>query len=449
MGGFGALLITLSNLSPGIGVFVVGADVVHQAGEGTLLCFALAGLLGVPVAAAYAELSAAFPETGGEYTIAARTLGPGFAFAMLGLNLFTFTISPAAIGLGIASYLGAVFPGVPPVPIALAAVAAVTLLAVLNVRLNALVTGLFLAVELGALAGVAALGLGHPARPLAPLLVHPLAAGAHGLGPASLASLGLGVAAAIYAFDGYSSVVYLGEEIAEAPRRMARVIFSALGLGALFMLVPLAGVLIGAPDLSALFASERPVSAFVGAVGGATLARGVSLAVALALVNAMIASALMGGRQLYSSGRDRAWGGRASAALARLHPRFNSPWVATLAVGAVAMLWCLVKLNVLLILIGDGTAAIYACMCLAALAGRRRGVTDASPFRMRPFPLLPWLGLVALGALALADLFDPDGRTGLAVAGGVIAAAVLYYRLALRGRGQWRDRGPAADVVAG
>jgi amino acid transporter len=271
----------------------------------------------------------------------------------------------------------------------------------------------------------------------------------HGPAPVSLASLGLGVAAAIYAFDGYSSVVYLGEEIADAPRRMAQVTFCALGLAAVFMLAPLCAVLLGAPDLSALFASERPVSAFVGAVGGATLARIVSLAVALALVNAVIASALMGGRQLYSSGRDRAWGRRCSTALALLHPRFNSPWVSTLVVGGAAMLWCLVKLQVLLVLIGDGTAAIYACMCLAALEGRRRGVTTASPFRMRPFPLLPWLGLAALGALAVADLLDPDGRKGLAVAVGVIGAAVLYYRLILRPRGEWRDRGPSADVTAG
>ena len=46
MGGVGALMITLSGLSPTIGVFVVGADVIHQAGTGTFLCFLAAALLG-------------------------------------------------------------------------------------------------------------------------------------------------------------------------------------------------------------------------------------------------------------------------------------------------------------------------------------------------------------------------------------------------------------------
>ena len=59
MGGVGALMITLSALSPSIGVFVVGADVLHQAGTATLLCFAAAALLGVAIANVYAELAPA------------------------------------------------------------------------------------------------------------------------------------------------------------------------------------------------------------------------------------------------------------------------------------------------------------------------------------------------------------------------------------------------------
>ncbi len=102
---------------------------------------------------------------------------------------------------------------------------------VLNVRVNALVTGLFLTVELMSLAVVAGLGFGHAHRGVGALALHPvMLAGGH-LSPVPLASLGVGAAAAIYAFDGYGSVVYLGEEIRDAPRRIAAVVFWALGPG--------------------------------------------------------------------------------------------------------------------------------------------------------------------------------------------------------------------------
>ena len=107
MGGVGALLITLSGLSPSIGVFVVGSDVIHQAGTAACVCFIAAALLGVAIANVYAELASAFPETGGEYTIVGRVLGPGWGFAMLGLNLLTFSIAPAMTALGVVTYLQA------------------------------------------------------------------------------------------------------------------------------------------------------------------------------------------------------------------------------------------------------------------------------------------------------------------------------------------------------
>lgn len=441
MGGFGALLITLSGLSPSIGVFIVGSDVMHQAGSSTLLCFAAAALLGVAIANVYAELSAAFPETGGEYTIVGRALGPAWGFAMLGLNLLTFSIAPAMTGLGVATYLQVVWPSLPAIPTAMVAVTLCMGTAILNVKTNAWVTGGFLSIELISLAVVAWLGLHHPQPDAMARIVQPVLL-AHGrLVTVSLAGLGIGAAAAIYAFDGYGSVVYLGEEIKDAPSRIARVVFWALGLAVVWQLTPLLAVLIGAPQLTTLFAADSPVQAFIAAAGGPILAKVMSFGVALALFNAMIASALMGGRQLYSSGRDRAWG-RMSQAFARLHPRFNSPWIATLTVGAVSLLLCLVKLNVLVILIGDGTAGLYICMCLAALAGRRSGVTAHAAYRMPLFPLLPWLALTGLFAVGVADLFDADGRKGVAASAIVVVLSALYYRLVLKPGGGWAHRGP-------
>ena len=448
MGPLGALFITLSGLSPTIGVFVAAPDVIHAAGTAAILCYAAAGVLGLAIAGVYAELASAWPETGGEYTIVGRILGPGAGFAMLGLNLFTFSIGPAITSLGVVGYLQVVLPDLPTVPVAMGLVVLCMAMSILNVRLNAWITGVFLSIELASLATVAWLGFSHPARGALAASLHPVMLGAAGhLEPVSIAGLGVGAAAAIYAFDGYGSVVYFGEEMHAAPRQMAKVVFRALFVGGLFMLAPLLAVIVGAPDLAGLMADPSPVPAFVLRLGGDTLHRIMSLGVALALFNAMLAISLMGGRQLYSSARDQAWPPRISAAVSRLHLRFNSPWVATTVLGTTGVLWCLVPLNVLLILIGEGTAAIYACMCVAAIRGRAGSAAHAL-WRMPVFPWGPVLGLLALMAVGVADLFDPDARKGLMATAAIVIVSVGYYRLALHGRGRWAHKGPGGESAA-
>ena len=411
-------------------MFIVGSDVIKQAGTGVFLCFSAAAVLGVAMAAVYGELASAFPEAGGEYTILRRALGPPWGFAVLGLNLLGFSIAQALSGFGAATYLAAVWPGLPVAPAAAALVLLVTGLAVLNIRVNATITGAFLAVELLALAVLAGLGLAHGRRPVAAALLHPLAITAGGgLGAPHLAVLGAATAGAIYAFNGYGAVVFLGEEMHEAPRRIASVVFLALGIAVVTELAPLAGVLIGVPDLHALAAAQAPIPAAIGELGGPIVARVMSLGVALAIFNAMIAVALMAGRQLFSTGRDGLWPGRLSLALARVHPRYSSPWIATLVMGAFGFLACFVDPHLLVLILGNGNVAIYAGLCIAALVGRRSGATRHGVFRAPLFPIPPLFGLAFLAAVVGFDLVDPVGRRGLAATVITIGVSTGYWAL--------------------
>jgi amino acid transporter len=444
MGGLGALMITLSALSPTIGVFVAGSDVIHEAGTGAVICFIAAAVLGVAIACVYAELISAFPETGAEYTILGRTMGPSWGFSALGLNLLNFTGNQAISGLGVAGYLRVALPDLPLVPTALALIVVVTAIAILNIRINAWITGVFLSLEAASLAIVAGLGLSHAHRPAVAALHPMMLTGGH-LAPVGLAVLGTAAAGAIYAFDGYGSVVYIGEEIHEAPRRVTRVIFWALGLAAVLQLVPLLAAIAAAPDLARFIGAETPLAAFVRDVGGERLAEVMGVAVAMAIFNAQICIALMGARQLYASGRDGVWPAPVSHALARIHGRFGSPWVATLAMAAVGMAFAFLPLNLLVTLIGAGTALTYAMLCVGVLRGRRTGMTSHAVFRMPIFPLAPVFALVVLTGVVATAVMDPDsGRPGLLANLAVMAAAVLYWNFVLKRRGGWAHKGPHA-----
>jgi amino acid transporter len=202
--------------------------------------------------------------------------------------------------------------------------------------------------------------------------------------------------------------------------------------------IPLVAVLVGAPDLQALLAAKAPFAEFIAARGGAALAQGMSLAVALAIVNAVIATLLLSARQLYASGRDRTWGGPLNRLFTRLHPRLGSPWAATLVVGALVGSLCFLGLKLLLIATGTGAAGIYAILCVAALRGRRTGATRSAVYSMPLFPWIPILTLIALGGVFVSDALDAEeGRPGLAVSLSVAVAFAAYYLVRARQKGGW------------
>src|SRR6478609_8899732 len=145
LGVIGALFLTLSAASPASSVFIIVPGMLQSAGSGTLWAFLLASVVCIATAYVYAELSTAFPVTGGEYVMVGRTMGPLAGFIILVINLISNVLFLPVVGLGVSSVLGTILP-LPQVPTAIAVVVGSTLCAVFNIRVNALVTGIFLCI---------------------------------------------------------------------------------------------------------------------------------------------------------------------------------------------------------------------------------------------------------------------------------------------------------------
>ncbi|HEX5184096.1 MAG TPA: APC family permease [Allosphingosinicella sp.] len=441
----GILFLTLSAITPAASMFITVPDLLQAAGTGALWAMLVAGIVCVATAYIYAELSSAWPIAGGEYVMVARTLGPLGGFVILGINAVNSLIFPAIVGLGLSNVLATILPGLAPVPVAVATVIACTLVSILHIRLNAWVTGIFLAVELAALIVLFALGAAEPVRGLAPLLLHPATAS----GPVPASAIGLAATVALFALNGYGGAVYFSEEMHAPEKGIARVVLLSLVVTLAVEIVPLAAVLVGAPDLGALFGARDPLDLFVAARGGPALSACVALGVAVAIVNAAIANILAISRFFYSTGRDGAWGGRVDHWMIAIHPRFHSPWLATLGVGAVGVAACFVPLKLLLVLSGAGLAIIYLGIALAAIVGRRSGATDHAPYRMPLFPLAPFVTIAAILYVFWTSWFDLEtGRPGLIATGAQIFVSAAYYLLVLRRRGRWVVRDPFEEPAA-
>jgi amino acid transporter len=439
----GALLLTLSAITPASSVFVIVPGVINLAGTGAIISMAIAAVLAVAIAYVYAELSSAFPVAGGEYSMIGRAVGPAAGFAALGVTITGNTFATAVLALGASDYLSVIYPRLDPLAVAIVLIAFATLLGILHIRTNAWVTGIFLLLELLALVVLAALGFLDVQRPLSEIVLHPVTLSGGQLAPTPIAMIGLATSVAIFAYSGYGAAVYFAEEMHEAPRVAARTILWALAITVITELVPLTAALIGAPDLKALLGKENPFGEFVIAVGGRTLGIVISLSVALAIFNAVLATLLQNARFFYSTGRDGSWHPRINAAFVVTHDRFYSPWFATLAAGLCAILACFLGLQLLLVLTGTGIAFVYAGVCMAAIIGRRTGTSAHAAYKMKLFPLAPAVGLIALFYVFYTSAFDPDvGRPSLIVTAGILAASLGYYTFVLRRKGGWMLRDP-------
>jgi amino acid transporter len=436
LGTTGVLLLTLSVATPASSVFVIVPGMFQIAGTGALWALLIAGVVCVATAFIYAELSSAFPVVGGEYVMVAQTLGPMAGFVMLGINVFNNLIFLPVAGLGVSEVLGSVLPGLPARGTALAVVGGCTLVGILNIRINAWITGIFLALEVAALVAVSAFGLFGAERGAGAFLTEPVVAQAAALIPADWTAIGVAATIAIFALNGYGAAVYFGEEMHEAPRRIARAIMWALVATLLLEGIPIVAALMGAADLRAMLASGNPFGELVAQRGGPDAARWVSIIVALAIVNAIIAWVLACARFFYGTARDGTWGRPIDRWLLAIHPRFGSPWLGTLIIGAVGMALCFLPLRLLEVWSGTGLIAIYAGIAWAVVRGRRTGATAHAPYRMPWWPAAPIVTAIALVGITWTNLLDPvDGQPALIATGVQIVGFALYYRLVLRRRG--------------
>ena len=430
--GAGVLLV-LSCITPASSLFIIVPELLASQGSGALLTM-LAGVgISFAVGACYAELGTRTASSGGEYAMVTQTLGKAagwMVFAVAGVLLF---VIPPIIALGTADYLSDL------VTLPRGATAAVVMLvaaavAVLDVKANALVTGLFLALEMVASVVVTLLAAAHLQRGPGELLAPHVPAVGGGLEPFSAAVLVSGLAVGIFVVSGFGTAAYLAEEIVEPHRNVARVIFWSLGLGAVVILVPTAVTILAVDDLGAL--AEGNFSGFVHEWGGPTTGLAVNVAIAIAILNAVIVMVLQNARVLYASARDRCWPDVVNKALTRLHPRFDSPWVATLVIGAPgAVLAYAVDIEALLGITSALLSTMYVALALAALWVRRAALAHAvhhpgeASWRMPLWPLPPVIVIAAVG-YALLGAAPVD----LLATGVILAIALGYYAVYLAPR---------------
>ena len=413
---------------------IIGAAIFVQPSEITLRMPSVAGILVVWLAAgaltlcgalALAELSSAFPETGGIYVYLKEAYSPAAGFLWGWAMLWSIHSGViAAIAMVFARYL-AFFVPLDDLGQRLVAVAVIVVLTAVNyvgVRHGGLVQNVFTGAKLLAVAALIAAGLLLAGKaPAAP---------AAGLGEVTGEGFILALAAGLFAYGGWHMVTYVSGETKDA----GTVIPRALLFGTLIVTACYAGlnyVYLRVLPLDAVRASSRVAADAADALlggGGAALVTGLVLVSTFGAVNGII---LTGPRVYYSMARD----GLLFRWLGAVHPRFKTPhWALLLQAVLASALAMTGTYRALFIRVVYTEWNFFALLAFSLLRLRRRAEYRPA-WRMWGYPVVPLL-FVAASAVIVAVQVQAEPLNSAVGLGLVLLGLPVYFvwRLLRRAR---------------
>ncbi|MEU1202261.1 APC family permease [Streptomyces sp. NPDC005813] len=389
-----AVVIGLGSMV-GAGIFAALGPAARAAGTGLLLGLAVAAVVAYCNAMSSARLAALYPASGGTYVYGRERLGAFWGYLAGWSFVVGKTASCAAMALTVGAY---VWPEQAHA-VAVAAVVALTAVNYGGVQKSAWLTRVIVAVVLAVLACVVVVCLGSNASDAGRLDVG-VSTGAGGV----LQAAGL----LFFAFAGYARIATLGEEVRDPARTIPRAIPLALGI-ALVVYVMVAVAVLSVLGPAGLGGASAPLADAVRAAGAPGFVPVVRVGAAVAALGSLLALILGVSRTTLAMARDRHLPG----ALAAVHPRFQVPHRAELAVGAVvAALAATVDVRGAIGFSSFGVLAYYA------VANASAWTLSSSPLRR----VVPVVGAIGCATLAFA-LPAVSVVVGTAVVG---AGAVAY-----------------------
>jgi APA family basic amino acid/polyamine antiporter len=421
---------------------IIGASIFVQPSEitrlvptpgGIALVWVLAGVLTMIGALICAELSSAFPRTGGVYVFLRDIFGPPVGF-LWGWAMFVsmHTGIIAAIAVVFARYVD-YFLQVGPAGTRAIAVAAILVLSGINClgirqgsRLQTIVTGAKLAAIVLLIAAGLILAPGEPGAAAE-------AAGA----PAGAEAVLLALVAGLFAFGGWHMVTYTAEETVDPERTIPR----SLILGTLIVTacyVALNAIYLRILPIERVTASTRiaaeAAEALVGPVGGTLVA----LLVVVSTFGAVNGIILAGPRVYFSMAND----GLLFRWAAALHPRFGTPARAILLQAAWASALVLTNTYGELFRRVVYTEWIFFGLLAVGVILLRRRAGYAPPFRMAGSPWLPLAFALSCVAIVVNQVAADPVNSLIGLAAVAAGLPVYYFWLARRA-----GRAPGAAIT--
>ncbi|KKI16762.1 MULTISPECIES: APC family permease [unclassified Leucobacter] len=340
-------------------------SVVSVYGPGTKIsdghlpaAYVLAVVIMLFTAHSYGRMAVHVPITGGAYAYTTRGFGQVTGFLTGWVMLLDYLFLPMVNFLLFGLYFNSLFTGISPWVGTLICLVIVAVFSVIGVgwikRMNSVIVVLSILVIIAFLALAV---INAPHLSLAAVTT-PLSIGEGGLGP--IFAAGAIVAFAFLGFDGVST---LAEETKNPRRNIPRgIILSTLFAGLGYIAFTVAGSLI-VPDWTTLTNLDAAGTELMQRAGGDALMVVFVIVNVTGIVLCGTAAQMSVSRVIFAMGRD----GILPPALARLHPRFRTPVIASGIVSVVALVALFITLDQAVYMINFGALIAFAMVNLATI----------------------------------------------------------------------------------
>ncbi|MGH8192619.1 MAG: APC family permease [Rhodanobacteraceae bacterium] len=433
----GLLPATAVNMTQmcGIGPFItIPLMVATMGGPQAVFGWVVGAILAMADGLVWAELGAAMPGAGGTYIYLREAFqyrtGKLMPFLFIWTVMLTIPLIMSTGIIGLVEYLGFFFPHLGWLGVHLIGLAATALVVFLLYRriesIGAITTALWV-IMLVTVAAVIAACFSN----FSPHLAFTYPSGA--FGSRFVLGLGAGLIIGIYDYMGYYTTAYMGDELSDPGRVMPRsIIISIIGMMIIYLALNV-GVLGVMPWQSAAHSTSIASVVVEHAWGG--IAAGVVTILIIVTAFASVFAGLLGGSRVpYEAAHDKVF----FSSFGKLHPRYNFPHVALLAMGVVTAAGSFFDLTEVISMLVAATVIVQAIAQIAALVVlRRRQPQLPRPYRQWLYPL-PCI--VALAGWLY--VYVSGTAFSLVLSGAWIVAGLIAFFIWARVNGAWPFAAP-------
>jgi APA family basic amino acid/polyamine antiporter len=434
----------------GAGIFVLtGTAAAQFAGPAIVLSFVVAGIGCVFAGLCYAEFASVIPIAGSAYTYGYATLGEVVAWIIGWALCLEYAFGAATVAVGwsgyVSSLLGYFHMRMPfnPTPsigltmfghpfaarvdiFALCAIIVVTAVLVVGVKESANFNSAAVMIKVSVVLffiGIATIfAFAHPAHMMANW--HPFIPKNLGhFGQYGWSGIMRGASVVFFAYIGFDAVSTAAQEAKNPQKDMPFGILGSLIICTVLYII-VAALLTGLKPYTTLN-TPAPVAdgaAAIGATWGVCL---IDLGAIAGLASVMLVMILGQTRVLYTMSRD----GLLPSWVGRIHPRFRTPWLVTIAVGVmVAFLAAFFNISFLGELVSLGTLLAFTIVCVGVWVLRKRQPDLARPFRTPWVPFVPIMGIL----ISLALMVSSDTPAKIGFVSWLVIGLLIYFGYSTR-----------------
>ena len=423
LGLFDATMVVVGGII-GTGIFV-NPYIVARALDSTLLVLGawfLGGVVAIIGALAYAELGQQQPQAGGPYVYLRDAWHPmaGFMYGWAQL-LMIEAGGMAAVALNFARYsmrlVGRAETGPTLIAVAAAAILLLTAINYVGVRPGSRVVNVSVVLKLAALVVLIAFAFwGGEAAP------HWMSETRTDETPSGLLAFGAALIPILFTYGGWQKANTVAEEMRDPQRDMPRsLIIGTLIVIAIYLLANIA--YLRTLGLGGLAGTETPAASVAGLWLGTSGARFISATIAISTFGFLNLGIMASPRIYFAMARD----GVFVPALAKLHPRYQTPALAILLQSAWALALLFTgKYEDLLntVVFADW---VFFGLTVAGLFRLRRRFAGRVGFRTPGYPFLPGLFVLVAIAVVLSVIRTAPERSAVGVGLLTLGVPVYYW----------------------